>query len=408
MSWMETNAEMERMKFILALQEAEDEDSGETFTDVCRRFEISRQTGYKWRERFEKGGAAALANRPPVARRHPNATKEETEALIVALRKERPTWGPKKLKKVLETKHGRRFPAASTIGDILTRRGLVTPKKRRLRVPPQGVATSEYTGPNAVWCIDHKGHFPLTDGNRCGPLTLMDGFSRFLFRCEAVEAGGVRHTLPHVESAFREYGLPQAMRSDGGSPFAHPKSPGRLSRLSIWWLKLGIELHRNDPGSPQQNGRLERFHRTLQEETINSGPHSRAVQQRLFDTFRYDYNAYRPHEALGQRTPRAVYVESWRTFPGTLTPPEYPDDRLVRRVQPGGHVSFMGHRVRVGKALAGEPVYLQPVRDDLWDAYYARHYLLSLERRRDELRVVQRPPSPHDHDRRPPSVQFCA
>lgn len=407
MGWRVTDAEMERMKFITELLEAEGTER--TFTDVCQSFGISRQTGYKWRRRFEEGGAAALSNRRSVAHRQPNATDEDLEALIVALRKERPRWGPKKLKASLEREHGRQFPAPSTIGDILTRRGLITPRKRRLRVPPQSTPTSPYTGPNAVWCVDHKGDFALADGRRCRPLTLIDGFSRFLLRCEAVLSCDFATTQQHMESAFREYGLPSAMRSDGGSPFAHARSPGRLTRLSVWWLKLDIELHRNDPASPQQNARLERFHRTLQEDAIDSGPYMQMVQQRVFDTYRYDYNHHRPHEALEQRTPQSVYVESWRTYPAVLATPEYAgSDVLVRRVGSSGLVALHGHRLRVGKSLNGEAVALVQRQDDQWDVYFARHYLLTVQLRRGELRVTQRPPAADDPTRRPPLVQCCA
>ncbi|MEM6926224.1 MAG: IS481 family transposase [Myxococcota bacterium] len=396
---------MERMKFIAALQEA-----GEApFSEVCARFGISRQTGYKWKRRYEEGGAAALGSRPPIAHRHPNATSEEVEALVVELRKKRPTWGPKKLKAVLEREHGRRFPAASTIGDILTRRGLITRKKRRLRVPPQSTPTSPYTGPNSVWCIDHKGDVRLADGSRCKPLTLMDGFSRFLFRCEVVRSCQAAEARPHIESAFREYGLPNAIRSDGGAPFAGSRSPGRLSRLSVWWLKLGIELHRNEPASPQQNGRLERFHRTLKAETVAGGPYPEMVQERLFDAHRYDYNHVRPHEALDQRTPASAYVESWRSHPRVVEPPEYvgPDIK-ARRVQRKGHVMFLAHEVRVGQALAGESVCFVQRQEEDWDVYYARHDLLTFKLRRGEPRVVQRPPTEGDTTRRPPAVHFCA
>lgn len=400
MPWLETDAVKERMRFIVAWEQAED---GDTFAGLCRSFGISRQKGYKWLRRFEEGGPAALEDRPPLARRHGNETPEHVADLVAALRKKHPTWGPKKLKAKLEGDHqDLDVPAASTIGDILNRRGLIAPRKRRLRIPPATVATSEYTGPNSVWCIDHKGHFALAGGGRCGPLTLLDGHSRYLLRCEPVMTSTDAETRHHVEGAMREAGLPLAMRSDGGTPFASAHTPGRLSRFAVWLIKLGLELHRNEPGHPEQNGRLERFHRTL-EEVLVGGPYTREVLQRRFDAFRRLYNHERPHEALGQKTPASVYETSWRPFPAVLRSPEYPVARQTRRVGGSGRVKWRGNLVNVGKVLAGEPVYFQEFEDARWDVFFGRHFLVTVDLCSGALRTSHQVPD--DPERRPPSVR---
>lgn len=397
--WLKTSPELERAKFIAAVETSE-----ESFASICRSFGISRETGYKWCRRFEEGGLAALMDRKPLAYHHPNATPAHIEDRIVALRKEHPTWGPKKLKARLEQLHpGEVFPAASTIGEILVRRGCIAPRKRRLRVPPSGVSTSSYTGPNAVWCVDHKGHFPLADGTRCGPLTLMDGFSRYLLRCETCTSTSEKEARPHLELAFRQYGLPVALRSDGGVPFASANTPGRLTGLAVWFIKLGIELHRNDPGKPQQNGRLERFHRTL-EEAIAGGPYTREVQQRRFDALRKEYNFERPHEALGQKTPASVYETSWRPYPAVVKSPEYVDDRAVRRVDDRGRIRWRGHELYFGRPLADEPVFFHEVGDARWDVYFGQHFLLTVETRGEKARVTYEAPK-DDPERRPPPIR---
>ncbi len=401
MPWQATSVELERMKFILALQEAA---PSESFTEVCRRAGVSRPTGYKWKKRFEEEGAAALSDRRPLAHHHANATREDVADAIVALRKDHPTWGPKKLRQCLINAAPDVVPpAVSTIGQILDRRGMITPRKRRMRVPPAGVATSSYTGPNAVWCADHKGHFPLADGTRCGPLTLIDGFSRYLLRCEIVASTSDDDNRPHLESAMREFGLPAAFRSDGGVPFASASSPGRLTRLAVWLIKLGIELHRNDPGRPDQNGRLERFHRTL-EEAIVGGPHTREVQGRRLDALRREYNHERPHEALGQRTPVSAYETSWRTFPEVLTSPDYPVDKNVRRADENGRVLWLGHRIKVGRPLGGEPVFFDQFEEARWNVRFGGHFLFHLDLRGGTPDIAYVRPTPLDPatDLRPP------
>ena len=402
MPWQRTDPVMERMKFIVAVNEA---PSGETFAETCRRFGISRPTGYKWLARYEAGGPAALGDRPPLAYHHPLAVDVAVEDLVVAARKAHPRWGPRKLKALLEREHpGRALPAASTMGEILDRRGMITPRNRRRRYPPSGVGQSIYDHPNAVWCMDHKGDFPMLGGGRCGPFTLMDGDSRYLLRCEAVRSTGEAETRPHLESAMREFGVPEALRSDGGSPFASAQSPGRLTKLAVWLIKLGIELHRNWPGHPEQNPRLERYHGTMVTEVVQDGPYTWEELRRRLDAHRREYNQVRPHEALSQRTPASAYQPSPRALPSEVGSPEYAHDHCVRRTDSAGRVNWRGHLFNVGSAISCEPVYFQDVGEELWDVYFGRHFLLQVELRGEEPRIRTAPPGT-DPMRRPPTVR---
>jgi transposase InsO family protein len=397
MGWRETNAEMERMKFIIALDEGK-----ESMAELCRRFGISRQTGYLWKRRFEEGGPAALSDRPPLAHTHPNALDPQIADHIAALRKQHPRWGPKKLRALLAPllTEEQALPAASTIGEVLKRRGLLAPRQRRLRVPPLQTNLADYTGPNAIWCIDHKGHFALSRTERCYPLTLQDGFSRYLLKLEALPSTKEALAQPHVERAFREFGLPVRIRSDGGKPFADAAVPGRLSRLAIWWVKLGIQLERIEGGHPEQNGRLERFHRTL-EEAIPGTERTMEEQQRLFDAFRREYNHVRPHEALGQQPPSSSYETSWRAYPGHVGSPEYPHDTAVRRVQTTGCVQWRGHTIRLTKLLAHEPVFFEESGEESWNVRFGSVFLAHVDLRTESPRVSYARSSPEPEPEAP-------
>lgn len=375
MPWQETSREMERMKFIVALESGE-----EDFSAVCRRFGISRQTGYTWKRRFEEEGASGLADRPSCAKRHPNSTAAEMEDRVVEVRKAHPTWGPKKLRAWLARKQPELvLPAPSTIGEILTRRGLTAPRKRRLRVPPSPTKLAAATCANAVWTTDHKGSFRLREG-RCHPLTLMDAYSRFFLKCEALTTTSEEAAWPHYEAAFREYGLPARIRSDNGVPFATSSAPGRLSRLSVWWVKLGIELERIELGHPEQNGRHERMHRTL-EEAIEAGAWDLAEQRRRFDQFRRTWNWDRPHEAIGQQTPGSLYETSWRAYPAVVPSPEYEPGVSVRNVSQNGRVKWRGRDFFLTKVLIGEPVGFEELDEDRWLLRFGPVFLCTLELR---------------------------
>jgi transposase InsO family protein len=291
MPWARTDQMSERVKFVAAHLRGED-----SFTDLCQDFGISRKTGYKWLQRFEAEGPTALKDRSRAPHRHPQATPEHIVEAIVSLRRRHPRWGPKKLGVVLLRRHPRMLlPATSTIGEILKRGGLVRPRRRIRRSSPYGERLRQYDAPNAVWCADFKGHFGI-GGDRCYPLTISDGFSRYLLRCQALRRPLYRCVRPVFESAFREYGLPRAIRTDNGPPFSS-LAPGGLSQLAVWWVRLGIRPERILPGRPDQNGRHERMHSTLKAETAKPPRSSFQAQQRAFDRFQIEYNQVPPRSA---------------------------------------------------------------------------------------------------------------
>jgi transposase InsO family protein len=380
MPWKETCAVEQRLAFVHEILRAEDSKA-----ELCRRYGISRPTGDKWLERFELQGEAGLSDLSSIPHHHANQVADELAQAIMGLRTEHMTWGPRKLLAYL--KRGRpqeRWPVASTIGDLLRRRGLSTGRKRRHHAAPRTVPFQSCDGPNAVWCIDFKGWFATGDGRRCYPLTLTDAFSRYLLRCQSLERAAHGLTQPILEAAFREYGLPRAIRSDNGCPFAS-MGLGGLSCLSIWWLKLGIMPERIEPGKPQQNGRHERMHRTLKQETTRPAERTLQRQQVRFDEFRQEYNQQRPHEALGQRPPAELYEPSPRRYPSRVAEVEYPDAMEVRRVRRHGEIKWQGRVQFVSEVLAHEPVGLEPLGQGYWLLYFSRLPLAVVDDRRKRL-----------------------
>jgi putative transposase len=287
----------ERVKFISEYLANE-----ETFADLCEGFGISRKTGYKWVERYEADGVRGLEELSRAPLTHPHAVLPDVAAELLVERRKHPRWGPRKLIVVLQRRRPElQLPAASTVGDILRRNGLVGRRRRIRRSSPYPDRLGGYEGPNAVWCADFKGHFAV-GGRRCHPVTITDGFSRFLLRCKALRQPRYFPTRQVFESAFREYGLPESIRTDNGAPFS-TLAPGGLSRLAVWWIRLGIRPERIFPGRPDQNGRHERMHSTLKAEVCRPPCSSFHAQQRAFDAFRSEYNQVRPHEALGGHVP---------------------------------------------------------------------------------------------------------
>lgn len=327
-----------------------------TFTALCQLFGISRQTGYKWVRRFRTDRSVEEKSRRP--KTHPATTPPKLVRLIVSQRKQFPLWGPIPIRKRLQDHWPHiEWPALSTIGAILKRNGMVRPRRRRLRVAPRTQPFLACREPNDVWCVDFKGHFPTRDGKHCYPLTVMDGASRFLLACV-----GFHHpTLDNVRSVFaelfRRYGLPRAIRSDNGEPFASTSTAAGLTQLSAWWVRLGIRLERIDPGKPQQNGRHERMHLTLKQAACSPPRASLGWQQRAFDRFRAHYNEVRPHQALELATPASVYTSSRRRYPDELSPLHYPLAD-VHRIRPDGTIQFNQRRQFISTSLAGELVGL--------------------------------------------------
>lgn len=327
-------------------------------TELCEAYGVSRKTGYKWLARYAAAGPAGLLERSHAPLRPHGATPEALVEKIVALRQARPFWGPRKIVARLRYMHpDLAWPSHATAGTILKRAGLVTSRRRRRRVPVRMDALTLPERPNQVWSVDHKGWTRLGDGSRCEPFTVTDGYSRFVVALSAgggTRAGEVRGVL---ERAFRDYGLPEVIRSDNGVPFASAGTTG-LSALSVWWLQLGIRHERIRPGKPQENGRHERFHRTLLE-AMRPPAANRRAQEVRFAAFRRQYNEERPHEALGQLPPISFYAASPRRLPEDLPEPDYPPRMQRRRVRTSGEVKWRGARIAVSTALVGHTVALE-------------------------------------------------
>lgn len=353
----------ERVKFVLEWEKRWDEGEGQlNFAELCREFGISRQVGYVWLKRYRdsKHDLEAMAERSRRPLRSPTKVPDELEDLVVAARKLHPTWGPKKLRAwLLHHRPQLQLPAQSTIGEVLRRRGLTVQRRPRQRSTIASTQPfADVTGPNATWCVDFKGHFRMQDGNRCHPLTIIDAYSRYLVRCEGVENPDGREVERIFDSAFQEFGLPSVIRSDNGPPFASVGAGG-LTKLSVWWLRLGIRVERIAPGKPQQNGRQERFHRTLKAETARPPRAHLRAQQRAFDTFRREYNEERPHEALGQKPPSSVYVLSPRRYPRPLLRFDIHAWNEAVRVDRDGFIRWRNKRLFISSALAHEDVELR-------------------------------------------------
>jgi putative transposase len=363
-------------------------EQGERMTELCVEFGISRKTGHKIWSRYKRKGPTGLEDESRAPRRIANKTSAEIEQRLVALRKQHPTWGGRKMRDWLCEHEGSvPWPRPSTMTDILRRNGLIDPNGRRSqshrRKPSVAWSTlKEPEGPNDVWCIDYKGQFRLGNRQYCYPLTTSDLFSRFLLTVESLDGTDEEQARPVYEEAFRLYGLPLVIRSDNGPPFASTGLLG-LTRLSVWWMRLGIVHQRIEPGHPEQNAQHERMHRTLKAETTRPAGENSLQQQERFDSFRDEYNNDRPHEALGGKAPAKVYQPSPRHFPEKLPEPSYPlhDDTLW--VDRSGHIRLpMSRQVYLSEALVGQLVGLRERDDGLWLVTFLDHDLGHYDPRR--------------------------
>jgi len=364
MPWQETTPVLERHHF------AHDLASGHwAMTELCDRYGISRTTGYKWRHRYEQEGVRGLLDRSRAPRSSPTATPADVVALILE-EHTRYGWGARKIWKRLHTRDPKRaWPARSTIFDILARHDRVRPRRSRTRWQHPGAAALRTTAPNQVWTIDFKGQFRTRNGRYCYPLTVIDHFSRYLLCCHGlpdVRGAGVK---PQLRRLFRAHGLPDAIRSDNGAPFASTGIHG-LNHLNVWWLQLGITHQRITPGSPQENGAHERLHRTLKAQATKPPAANLNVQQRVFNAFQQTYNTLRPHEALDDATPASQWAPSPRSFPERIAPPEYPGHVEVRRVSNAGTFRLHSGQYFLSQALNGEDVAFEEVQDGLWNIVY--------------------------------------
>jgi putative transposase len=349
MAWKNVSPMEEKMRFVSLAESGRFE-----IVALCREFGISRKTGYKWIGRYEVNGSAGLADQSRAPRSQAGRTDPEVEALIVTERRRHPTWGPKKIGRILEVRHGlESVPALSTIGEILKRNGMVEARRRRPGAFPR--VRGELQEPervNHIWAADYKGWFYLGDGQRCDPLTVSDLYSRHMVRLEAVPQATQRWTRRAFERAFMRYGLPETIRVDNGSPFASI-GPGRLSKLSAWWITLGIRVEFIRPGKPQDNGSHERMHRTLKAECCEPASANVWAQQRRFDRWRKEFNTERPHESLGQRFPADIYHASARKYETCVTVDLYEPGEKTHRVDSNGMVYWRGKNWAVGEAFAG-------------------------------------------------------
>lgn len=365
MVWRETCVMDERLGFVAAWIEG-----SESVSELCRHFGISRKTGHKWLARYRLEGPGGLADRSRAPHGNPRRVPEDVAVELVALRCRYRSWGPRKVKAWLEDRHpDRAWPAASTIGALFDRAGLTVPRRRRHRVPPQSQPFAACRQANDVWSVDFKGWFRTGDGRKVEPLTLSDGHSRYLLRCEAVARADAAHVWPILESAFFEFGLPLALRSDNGPPFAS-RAAGGLSRLAVKLIQAGVRPERIAPGKPQQNGRHERMHLTLKQDTAAPPAACLVEQVARFERFRRIYNDERPHEALGQLPPARVYAPSPRPFSGVLRSPDYARETHLRKVRSNGQIKWKGNLVFVSEVLVGEPVGLVEIDDGVWMLSY--------------------------------------
>ena len=359
-----------------------------SMTVLCAGYGISRRVGYKWLSRFLVDGDRVLCDHSRRPHTSPWAIDGELAALLLTARQRHPTWGPRKILAYLSPRHPRAaLPAASTVGALYRRHGLVRPKRRRTLPGHPGRPTSPILAPNDVWTADFKGHFALSSGLRCHPLTIVDSYSRYLLAC---------HGMPHPTGLasqavftrlFQEYGLPERIRTDNGAPFA-TTALNRLSALSVWWMKLGIRPKLIEPASPQQNARHERMHRTLKAEATRPPKATMRAQQRQFNTFRTEYNEERPHEGLEGKPPGAVYRPSRRVFPERIAAPEYPSHYLTRYVSNNGGVRFHRRYVTIAPALIGEHVGFDEIADGRWALYFYDHLLGHLNEREGHIHGV--------------------
>ena len=357
----------ERMKLI------SDYLSGDySVSELAIQYEVSRKTIYKWIKRHESGGWEALRDQSRAPKHHPNAVSRDIECKLLELKAWKSLWGAPKLRsKLLERVGPERCPAESTVSMILRRHGLSRTAKRRRQAVPTEQPFGDCATANQVWCADFKGHFWTGDGQKCTPLTISDGHSRYILCCQGLrEDTGSLTVKPLFIETFRKYGLPEAIRTDNGTPFAS-SGLGGLTTLSVWWVRLGIRLERIEPGHPQQNGRHERMHRTLKEAAVSPPKGDLAAQQQAFNAFCREFNQERPHEALGQRPPVVFYERSKKEYPERLPDQRgYPEEWERRRVRKAGQMKWKGKNVQLSKALWGQEIGLRPLHDGCWEIYF--------------------------------------
>lgn len=385
MPWKEYSVMEERLRFVARLLE------GESMSDVCRSFGISRKTGYKIYNRYQEEGLEALCDRSRQPVRYANQLPEPIERLIIEAKRDKPHWGARKIRELLVRRLAGdiRIPAKSTVHAILDRPGLVQ-RARRRRHRAEGTPLSAGTSPNDLWCVDFKGEFKTGNGRYCYPLTVSDQASRYLLMCEALESTKEGPVFQAFIRLFNERGLPLAIRSDNGLPFASPNGLYNLSKLSVWWLRLGIAIERIKPGHPYQNGRHERMHLTLKRETTRPPGLNLLQQQDRFDSFIGEFNNERPHEGLNMKTPADIYSSSLKAYSG-LPELEYPIHDRDILVTACGRICMHRKKINISTVFAGQKLGIKEVDEGIWLVSFMHYDLGYIDLEQRTLQTIDNP-----------------
>lgn len=383
MSWKECSIMDERMKFVSRLVD------GEKMSELCREFNISRKTGYKFYNRYQQEGMAGFYDKSRKPLNSANRLVSRIENLIIEIKREFPTWGARKIRERVKRKHSEIIlPALSTIHAVLSRHDLVKSKKKRYK--SQGTELSKADRPNELWSADFKGQFKLKNGKYCYPLTITDNVSRFILACESLDSVAEQTAFPVFERVFKEYGLPNSIRTDNGVPFANARTIFNLSKLSVWWHRLGIKVERIEPGHPEQNGRHERMHRTLKEETTKPAANNFLQQQEKFDLFMHHFNSERPHEALDMKYPSEVHLSSQNAY-FELEDLEYPKCDYTRKVGKCGIIQFFQKKVYISTVLGFQHVGVKKVDEEVWKVSFMDYDLGFFEEEHCKLELCDNP-----------------
>lgn len=370
MPWEETCVMDSKVKFI-----GDYLRGTHTVTDLARAYGISRQAAYKWIERYQQEGLQGLEPRSRAPKRRPHATSDALVEQIIATKRRYQHLGPKKIVDLLKREQPDvKWPADSTCGEILKRAGLVKPRRRKRPIPADASPFNDIVASNDSWSADFKGDFELQNRQRCYPLTITDNSSRFMLQCRGLSRINYQDTHDWFEFTFREYGLPNSIRTDNGPPFAS-RAAGGLSRLSKWWVDLEIKVERTRPGTPTENARHERMHRSLKEAVCQPPSYSLERQQARFETYKREYNELRSHEGLGRQTPASQYQASERQYTGIILPPEYDSHVQVRSVKHNGEIKWKGQLIYVAELLAKSRVSLSQIDDQRYELRYRTHRL---------------------------------
>lgn len=385
MPWQETDVVDQRSEFVLRAVSGQ-----ESFGELCREYGISRKTGYKWKERFLSHGLSGLGDESRRPKASPKELSETMVCQIVKLKQAHPGWGPRKLRAVLaRTGSPSELPSESSFKRVLDKAGLV--QRRRCRATSeQGRLTAPVKPerPNQVWTIDFKGWWYTRNKSRFEPLTIRDGYSRYVLCAQALDNACTETVREAMVRVFERHGLPEVIRSDNGSPFAARHSPLGLSRLSAWWLTLGIDLDRIAPGRPDQNGGHERMHRDMAIEVEARAVHDPAAQQAALDVWRQTFNEERPHEALGMRVPKELYASSPRKYDPAPVELVYPPSYMVRRVMKAGHVNLAHRAINISAALGGCEIGLEPLSSERYGVWFCRLRLGELDLSADKFHAA--------------------